>query len=153
MAVDDAAAHADSEALRLAIDHSWAWFALHAGQRMQLVNYFVVAAAFITAGYATSVAANRDVVAGFIGIAGAAMSLGFARLEIRTRELVQIAEPALLQLETRLATLTNVTGLDFVAQVEHPARKRSSYGFVIRALTSFAGGLFISAAAYAFLRH
>ena len=31
---------------KIAFDYAWNWFALHAGQRMQSVNFFLVAASF-----------------------------------------------------------------------------------------------------------
>jgi hypothetical protein len=34
-------------------EHAWNWFALHATQRMQAFNFFVVATAFLIAAYAS----------------------------------------------------------------------------------------------------
>jgi hypothetical protein len=36
-----------------ALDHAWNWFSLHAAQRMQTFNFFLVAIAFLVAAYAS----------------------------------------------------------------------------------------------------
>src|SRR5882757_915360 len=33
------------------LDHAWQWFTLHATQRMQAVNFFLVATAFLSTAY------------------------------------------------------------------------------------------------------
>jgi len=141
------------DGLKLTLDHAWSWFSLHAGQRLQMVNYFFVASAFITAGYANTLSGHRHVLAGFIGIAGVVISLAFERLERRTRELVRIAEPALTQIEARLSEITKITCLNFVERIELPAEKATSYGFVIRVLTCVAALAFTAASLYAFTAH
>jgi hypothetical protein len=41
------------EIAKQAREHAWNWFALHATQRMQAFNFFVVATAFLIAAYAS----------------------------------------------------------------------------------------------------
>jgi hypothetical protein len=36
---------------KVALDHAWNWFNLHAGQRMQTFNFFLIATAFLIAAY------------------------------------------------------------------------------------------------------
>jgi hypothetical protein len=139
--------------LKLTLDHAWSWFSLHAGQRLQMVNYFIIASAFITASYASTLAAHKHILAGFIGVAGALISLAFERLERRTRELVRIAEPALSAIEARLTAITGIDCLNFVERIKQPTERAASYGFVIRSLTVTATTAFIAAAIYAFVSH
>lgn len=84
-----------ADELRLALDHSWQWFALHAGQRMQLLNYFLLSAGFITAGYGATLNSSRPHVAGTVAAGGCILSLSFWRLDVRTRELIRVAEKPL----------------------------------------------------------
>src|SRR5207302_790594 len=41
------------EMAKQAREHAWNWFALHAAQRMQTFNFFIVATAFLIAAYAS----------------------------------------------------------------------------------------------------
>lgn len=82
------------ETVKLVHDHAWAWFVLHAGQRMQSFNYFIVAAAFLTAGYATLLDKQPFVAAG-AAIVGAWTTMWFRRLDLRTKQLISAAERVL----------------------------------------------------------
>jgi hypothetical protein len=35
-------------------EHAWSWFSMHAQQRMQTLNFFLIAMAFLAAAYGTS---------------------------------------------------------------------------------------------------
>jgi hypothetical protein len=133
---------------RDALDHAWNWFALHAGQRMQSFNFFLVATAFLVAAYATVLRDHREVAAA-IGVLGAWISFWFNRLEQRTKQLVRAGEAALAPLQERLAELTGVQTLSVIAAVERKAAGSSYYSTVINAIqwTTFAA--FLAAAVYA----
>ncbi len=50
-----------------AFDHAWNWFSLHAGQRMQSFNFFLIATAFLFAAYGSTL--DKDPrVAAMIGL-------------------------------------------------------------------------------------
>src|SRR5258705_7826150 len=86
------------------LDHAWQWFTLHATQRMQAVNFFLVATAFLSTAY---VAALRfPVVAIGVSALGTLFSLVFYRFEIRIQELLKAGEKALYPAQRRLADLT-----------------------------------------------
>ena len=53
--------------LEQSIKHAWDWFALHANQRMQGVNFFLLAAAFLTGAYVNATQYGKLSVA--IGVA------------------------------------------------------------------------------------
>jgi hypothetical protein len=142
----------DTEAFEQSLDHAWNWFSLHAGQRMQLINFFIVAAAFITAGYASTIAACQYSVSAAVAVGGVVVCLAFDRLDIRTRELVHIAEPALAKLEQRLIDRTGIPELNFVTLVDRPAKVASSYRFVVGAVTRTAASLFGAGFIYAIVR-
>ena len=146
---DDSTVTEADEAFRVALDHAWAWFSMHSNQRMQLINFFIASTAFVTAGYATCVAAHQYIVAVGVAIAGLAVCIAFEMLDVRTRELVHVAEPALAALEARLIRQTQLPELNLVENVSEPERKTISYRTVLRGITRAAGFLFIAGAVYA----
>ncbi len=127
--------------MKEALAHSWDWFALHAGQRMQAVNFFLVSVGFLTSAYSVALNAKRPEVASGVAIFGALITFYFTRLEIRTRELVKASERPLARCEEHLAALTGVEELTLVKRVQTPKTAFSSYGDVIPTLqwTVFAG--------------
>lgn len=139
-----------ADELKQGLDHAWAWFSLHAGQRMQLINFLLLSVGFVVAGYGATLRSSSDTAAGFIAVMGCALSLAFWRLDVRTRELIKAAEQPLDQLQRRLAERLGVPGLALVAMVESPRQGRTSYSWVIRCLALVAGLAFAAGAIYAF---
>ena len=68
-----------------ALSHAWNWFSLHAAQRMQCFNFFLIATAFMTAAYATLFVSRQYWVAFAIATLGFLFSVCFHRLEVRTK--------------------------------------------------------------------
>lgn len=119
---------------RDALKHAWDWFALHAGQRMQAVNHFLVAFALILVAYNAAFQAGNHLVAVGLALAGMLISVSFLLLELRTRQLVQVSEPALAALQHRLASRSATPELTFVDAADMPTQRFRKYSFVIRAL-------------------
>jgi hypothetical protein len=118
------------ETLRIALEHARAWQQLHAEQRLRAVDFFLVATAFLVAGYVTTVLTNAGVALA-AALAGVAVSLMFNRMELRTKELVKRGEAALRPLEARLAKALTIPELELVKRSEKPAAKLTTYGRVI----------------------
>ena len=133
--------------------YAWNWFALHAGQRMQLVNFWLVAVAFLGAAFVQAEIANLTAVAVGVCVAGALSSVAFTLLDARTRELVLVAEAALRTLEDdRVAAGTHPsTRLVLAAQTARPGGRRVSYRVIIRALQLTIATLFVAAGLYALI--
>lgn len=81
----------------LARSHAWEYFALHAGQRMALFNYFTAFVGLLAAGIGV----------GFDRLPGASLALGlllslvsltFAKLDARVSLLIKHAEKAIIAL-------------------------------------------------------
>jgi hypothetical protein len=117
------------------IGHAWAWYSLHAGQRMQMINFFLAAGAFLTAGYATAQAAHSSLVAGAIALVGVVVSIVFNLFDARTRELIVRAEPAVASLQ-RILSDTGIANVEFLLATHSPMRRAPSYRFGVTALTS-----------------
>ena len=77
--------------------YAWNWFALHAGQRLQLVNFWLVAVAFLAAAFVQARSSHLIAVAVGVSVIGVVASLAFLALDRRTRQLIHIAGDALLR--------------------------------------------------------
>jgi hypothetical protein len=91
-----------SDIAKQAREHAWDWFALHAAQRMQTFNFFLVATAFLIAGYASLLEKHRWAAFG-VALLGAWLAFWFNRLDTRSRQLVKAGERALAVLQAQLA--------------------------------------------------
>lgn len=133
------------------LDHAWAWFSLHASQRLQMLNFWLIAVAFLVTAYAASVGKSHPGLPLAIAVGGAIMSFCFHRLERRTRSLVRFAEDALKQLEDGLAATSGVAEIRIIQRVNEARNKCdfSTYGRVILVMQWAVIVGFLGAAAYA----
>lgn len=137
---------------KLAMEHAWAWFTVHANQRMQLVNFWLIAMAFLTAALASTLGDGRWPIGLVVALAGSLSTAAFHRLDRRTRELVNLAESALLHFQQDLANFAEVPELNIVAASNNHARLLGSYSQIILFLHSTAFLGFAGAAGYAALK-
>jgi hypothetical protein len=131
-------------------EHAWAWFSLHAAQRMQAFNFFLVATAFLIAGYASLVEKHRSAAIA-VALLGAWLTFWFTRLDGRSRQLVKAGERALAVIEAQLAATTGIEDLRIVEAVEQPDPGTSSYRRVIKVIQWTLFGVFLLGAGYATL--
>jgi small-conductance mechanosensitive channel len=117
-----------------AMQHVWSWFSLHAAQRMQSINLFLVASAFVIGGYGAAFAADNLLIATVIAIAGLIISLSFLLLDSRNRELIRAAEVPLKVLEERLAERSELPSLVLAAAADKPRFAIATYSWVVRFL-------------------
>ena len=134
-----------------ALSHAWNWFTLHATQRMQCVNYFLLAIAFMTTAYVTSFNGAHYWAAFSVAVLAAWFSLCFNRLEQRTKMLVKAGEAAMKPLQEKLYSLTGVEALMIVKHVE-VTPTFGSYSKVINALQWTSIAAFLLGAVLAFLK-
>lgn len=133
-------------------EHSWNWFSLHAVQRMQTLNFFLVAMAFLATGYGASVA-RTPVVATAIAFAGALLSLAFIQLDFRNRELVKHGERALARVQTRYQELSGWPEVELVKRAEKPQRRSQlTFRWSILIIQGTLAAAFIGAGIYALVR-
>lgn len=136
---------------KVGLDHSWQWFSLHAGQRMQGVNFFLVAVTFLSAAFVGAMQNHDKRMAVAIGVFGVFITVCFSRLELRVRELIHAGEAAMKPLQVKLAQDSGVPELRILEKVEHPATCLTKYSHVIRLLHWIAGISFLLAAIYSYL--
>jgi hypothetical protein len=115
---------------------------------MQSFNFFLVATAFLVAGYGAVLSEHRIIAVG-IALLGAWVSLWFNRMEKRTKQLVKAGEAALAPFQHRLAELTANPSLVILPSVERAAAGCSSYSRVIDVIEWTIFVAFLSGAIYA----
>ena len=135
------------ETEKQAREHAWNWFALHAAQRMQSFNFFLISTAFLVAGYG-SLLEKRPEAAAAVAILGAWIAFWFHRMDIRTKQLLDAAEDALKPLQKRLAEQVKVD-MEMFYKVIKPTDGASKYRKAILAIELSVLGGFLIAAVYA----
>ena len=127
----------------------WSWFALHAGQRLQLVNFWLIAVAFLASAYVQARANHLISISLGVSATGVIASLAFWRLDVRTQQLVQVAENALEHLERSYEAEGSIGATQLVrASAQMPRSRIDSYKVIIRGLQLSVAVLFALAAVY-----
>jgi hypothetical protein len=107
------------------------WFDLHAAQRMQTFNFFLVATAFLIAAYSTLLEKHR-LMALVVALVGGWIAFRFRRLDNRTRQLIDAGRSVIAVSEERLAQRANISSLEILRGVEQPTKQASRYDNVSR---------------------
>jgi hypothetical protein len=136
------------EIAKQARDHAWDWFALHASQRMQTFNHFLVATAFLIAAYAALLEKHR-LPAAVVALVGAFVAWSFNRLDYRCRQLVKAGEIVLAVCQARLSERADIADLKIIEVVEQPGSSARSYGHMINVIQWITGAVFLLGAVYA----
>ena len=126
--------------------YAWSWFALHAGQRLQLVNFWLIAVAFMATAFVEARTGHLLPVALGVSITGCIASLAFMRLDNRTRQLVHLAEDALLSIEAGLGAQVDgpAEPTALVTRSRQAPRSRlDSYRVIIQGLQLLVAALFL----------
>jgi hypothetical protein len=138
-------------AYRAALDHAWAWFTVHASQRLQLVNFWIVSVAFLTTALVTTMTTKNWGIGCLVALAGALITLCFHGLERRTRQLVRAGEAALRKFQLDLAMQASVPEMEMLSAADKPGRL-GSYGDVIRVMHWSVFTAFLTAAIFALIK-
>ena len=137
------------ESLALALEHAWAWFSLHSGQRLQLIAAYLVGVGLFATAYVSLNNSAAKGSAAMIAGAGVVFSLLFDRFDARSRRLITIAEPAIEEIEKRLAAATGLETVRFIAESRRPGGTRHlSYGRLIRLMSFSIAVLFLAGLIY-----
>lgn len=111
----------DVELLTTALDHAWRWFDLRMTSALQIVNYYLVAAALTSTAYVSALNARDYSIAGAIAVTASFVSLAAYSAGQRQRDIAQIAVTPIREIEDRLA---DSLGIDSLRMVEHNGRAR-----------------------------
>jgi hypothetical protein len=130
--------------------YAWNWFAMHSGQRLQLVNFWLVAVSFLAAAFVQSQISHARPIAAGVALIGALGSLAFQRLDARTRQLSQIAEDALGEFEIEWLAQGESQLIALVKRSREARRtKADSYRVIIQGLQLSVALVFTAAFIYA----
>jgi hypothetical protein len=122
---------------------------MHAGQRLQLVNFWLVAVAFLAAAFVQSEISHVRPIAAGVALIGAVASLAFQRLDVRTRQLSQIAEDALREFDDEWVTQGANELIALVKRAREARRSwADSYRIVIQGLQLSVALVFMAAFIY-----
>jgi hypothetical protein len=142
-----------SPAFAAGLQHAWNWFALHAGQRLQCLYFFILATSALVAVFGTALSSGKTGAALGIALGGAAVAVLFNLLDGRSKELVKAGEAAMREFEARIATETGIDAIRLVDRVETTRISRSaSLSKAVKLFHGVAVVLWIGAAAVAWLR-
>src|ERR1700722_19502384 len=125
--------------------YAWNWFAMHAGQRLQLVNFWLVAVAFLAAAFVQSQISHLRPIAAGVALIGVVASVAFQRLDVRTRQLSQIAEDALREFDGEWVA-QGANELIALVRRAHEVRRNwtDSYRVIIQGLQLSVGLVFLA---------
>ena len=132
--------------------YAWSWFALHAGQRLQLVNFWLVAVAFLATAFVQARSSHLVAIAFGVSVTGVVSSLAFMRLDARTRQLIRVAENALRSFEVR-RTAAGLDEVNELVKASHQAQRSylDSYRVIIQGLQLSVAIMFMLAAIYSLI--
>jgi hypothetical protein len=129
------------------MNYAWNWFSLHAGQRLQMVSFWLVAISFLTTAYVEAVKSELGGLARAIALLGGIVSIVFALLDARTRSLVRVAEKALAAYETLLITSGEPASVGLTVGASNGQQYFfQSYRILIQSVESIASVAFLVAA-------
>lgn len=85
-------------------DHAWNYFNIHAGQRMSVVNFYLLLIGLLTTGFVTTLERNfpGHWLGSILGLVMVVISYVFWKLDARTSFFVKKAEEGLKELEKEL---------------------------------------------------
>lgn len=119
---------------------------------MQLVNFFMVAATFAIAAYATLLDSGGNTIAALVSLSGLMICFAFERLDARTRKLVQLAEQALVQFEDELVSDTGISQIRLVSLANANRDSSESYRAIFRFISRTLAVLFAAGIVYAVIK-
>lgn len=88
-----------SEVEKQRFDYAWDWFDYHAGQRMQLFNFFLIITGILANAYVGAYEKGSELMRFAISLIGALQAFGFLVFDVRSRELTRYAEDVLEKIE------------------------------------------------------
>jgi hypothetical protein len=120
----------DTPLLTAALDHTWAWYDARYNRALQVINFYLVAAAITFNAYIRAINGNHYGVAAALAISGLTLSAIAALAVLHAINAGARAEPALAQLQDRVAARL---GLDSIrmATTETPIRHRRAALIII----------------------
>jgi hypothetical protein len=144
----------DHAVLATALDHAWHWYELRNSQVLQLANFYMVVFAVLAGGYASALTAKQYALAGVAGILMTVDSALVYFIGGRLRDLANLANEPLTEIENRLASTLDLDSLRML-EVHRASRPQTwkridGLSTVVFGLAAIAG---VVAAVFAWFGH
>ena len=145
----------ERELMNLKFEYAWRHFSLHARQRVQMFNFFLLGSSFLASGYGLLIREQLYLPALVLAFVGVLVGIASIILDVRNARLVDLGEAALMSFEQEYL-IGEATGKPQKAAIMsyeecYKAPKWwQKHKTVIRALEASAAIAFGGAMAYAF---
>jgi hypothetical protein len=137
-----------SEQDQSALEHAWRYFALHAGQRISIFNFFLLVSGSIGAGLAACLQKGGafDFVGCGLGALLMLVAFAFWKLDQRTAFLIKHAESAISAIEATMPVAGRLVSTEASATDAERGRQRGlarmwTYGQVFRVVYAAMGAV------------
>lgn len=141
----------DPQLLGLAIDHAWKWYELRSSHVMQIINFYLVSIAVLSAGYVSALNSRLSLIAGMVGLMGAAVTTVAFLAARRYDQTGKRATEPLAELQGRLADALEIQSFRMVERHWSAGTPWHSVRKVSRIVYIFALAACLTAAVYGFL--
>lgn len=144
--VDEHPVGDDTALLIAALSHSLGWYEARIDRGLQVINYFIVASAVLVTAYVSAISGKHYAVAVVIALSGAALAALVFVVGRRQRGYAAEAEPALAELQGRVADRLKIASF-CIAQPQGRIRRDLS----VRIAFGLAAALSIGSLLYAII--
>jgi hypothetical protein len=133
----------DTALLIAALNHSAGWYEARLDRGLQVINYFVVAGAVLATAYVSAITGKHYAIAVVVSLSGTALAVLAFLIGRRQRLYAAQAEPALLELQGRIAERLSIDSF----RILPPSRGMYALGavriaFGLATLLSLGGALY-----------
>jgi hypothetical protein len=140
----------DAQILGLALDHAWKWYELRSSHVMQIINFYLVSIAVLSAGYVSALGSRLRIIAGMVGLMGVAVTTVAFLAARRYDETGKRATDPLAELQGRLADALDVQSFRLVERHRMAGTPWHSVRRISRIVYVFAILACLTAAAFGF---
>jgi uncharacterized membrane protein len=150
---DRASEKTDTDLLVSALDHVARWDEIHRSSALQVINFFLLAAAVIGTAYVSALNGHQDAIAGVVALAGGAAAGATYLIFRRQGDIAHLADEPLREIQGRIADKLGIDSLRMAERVPFRAQikwRRST--FIVNTSFPLLIALSFAAALYAWLK-
>ncbi len=142
----------DLDSLAMALEHVTKWREFYTTSGLQVLYFFLVAAALLSTAYVSALNGRLHFIAGVIALGGVALSATAYLVGRRQRDVARLADPPMAELESRLASIVRVDSLR-MSQPAEESRRQWWRNATVMASVMFpmAAAVSVAAALYAWI--